>query len=382
MVGYRALAEGADPLYLGALASSFALPALLAAIPAGRVADKAGGTLMAFAGLVIAGGGIGALVVFPGLVPLLISSVVIGLGQLLIMVGQQTFVAHASAGGSADSAFGTLTAASSVGQLIGPPAVTFAASLVIAADSPTPDTTLGLLVCLGLTLMAMPAFFFLRRIDAGLRRGRQLQTKKWAMTGNKPTSPGLWRSMLVSGAVLVTMDLMYAFVPVWATDAGVSAATVGILLALRAAVSVVSRVGLGWLIGLLGRKATLIASIAAATVALIALPLSDLYGAIAVMIGLGIGLGIPQPLTMAWVIALTDPTRHGAALGLRLTVNRFAQLTLPLAVGALAAPLGVSGIFWSNAGLLAGAIAVAAGADVTGPSGKAVPDVGPEGDAT
>ena len=51
-------------------------------------------------------------------------------------------------------------------------------------------------------------------------------------------APGLWRSLVVSGAVLVTVDLMYAFVPVWATQQNVSAAVVGMLLALRAAVSV------------------------------------------------------------------------------------------------------------------------------------------------
>jgi hypothetical protein len=54
-------------------------------------------------------------------------------------VGQQTFVAHASSKGSRDSAFGTLTAAASVGQLIGPPAVTLVAPRAAAAALlPTP----------------------------------------------------------------------------------------------------------------------------------------------------------------------------------------------------------------------------------------------------
>jgi hypothetical protein len=76
------------------------------------------------------------------------------------------------------------------------------------------------------------------------------------------------------------------------------------------------------------------------------------------MLGLGIGVGIPQPLTMAWVTSLTPSTSHGATLGMRLTSNRLAQITVPLAVGAFASPLGVLGIFWANAGLLLGAIAI------------------------
>jgi hypothetical protein len=93
------------------------------------------------------------------------------------------------------------------------------------------------------------------------------------------------------------------------------------------------------------------------------LPLTGLYGAFAVMVGLGLGLGIPQPLTMAWVTSPTHAAHHGAALGLRLTVNRFAQISLPIAMCAAAAPLGVLGIFWANAALLMGALVVVAGSD-------------------
>jgi MFS family permease len=161
---------------------------------------------------------------------------------------------------------------------------------------------------------------------------------------------------------------MYAFVPVWATEQNISATAVGLLLALRAAVSVLSRVGLMRLIARFGRKVLLIVSIAAAALALMALPLTGLVGAIVVMVGLGLGLGIPQPLTMAWVVSLTHAAHHGAVLGLRLTVNRFAQISLPIAMGAAAAPLGVLGIFWANAALLTAAIAVVAGSDTGGPT--------------
>ena len=170
----------------------------------------------------------------------------------------------------------------------------------------------------------------------------------------------MWRSLAVSGAVLVTLDLMYAFVPVWAVEQGISATTVGFLLAIRALVSVISRFGLTRLVSVFGRKPLIICSIAAAVAGLVALPFSGTWGAVGVMIGLGLGLGIPQPLTMAWVTSLTPSESHGATLGMRLTANRLAQISLPLAVGAFAAPLGVLGIFWANAGLLLAAIGIMA----------------------
>ncbi len=361
IIGYRALAEGADPAFLGLLASSFALPALLLALTAGRTADKFGGTAVAFTGLLTAAAGTLTMLTLRGLPVLLIASAVIGLGHLMVMVGQQAFVAHISKGGSSDSAFGTLTAAASIGQLIGPPAVTIIASLGVAQGA-QPDTSLGLVVCLCFSTLATPAYFFLRRTDARLREGRRSVAGPIKVT-HVLKSPGLWRSLVVSGAVLVTVDLMYAFVPVWATEQNVSAAAVGLLLALRAAVSVLSRLGLSRLIHRFGRKAILVISMAAAVASLAALPFVGPWGAIAVMVGLGLGLGIPQPLTMAWVVSLTATANHGAVLGLRMTVNRLAQIALPLAVGSFAAPLGVLGIFWANAALLVGAIAVVGGSD-------------------
>lgn len=366
MIGYRALALGADPIFLGVLASTFALPALLAALPAGRIADRCGGTGMAFAGLLSAAASTACLFVFQGLQVLLFASAFIGFGHLLVMVGQQTFVAHVSTKGSTDSAFGTLTAAASIGQLIGPPAVTVAASL--GSGGAAPDTDQGLLVCMAFSLLATPAYYFLRRTDASLRQERQVVSAVQGRVHSVLKTPGLWRSLTVSGAILVTVDLMYAFVPVWATEQGISATAVGLLLAIRAAVSVLSRLGLTRLITRFGRKTLLIVSMTAAFAGLLALPLVGLYGAIAVMVGLGLGLGIPQPLTMSWVISITRASHHGTALGLRMTANRLAQISIPIAVGATAAPLGMAGIFWANAALLLGAIAVVANSDTGGPA--------------
>ncbi|SNT48197.1 hypothetical protein SAMN05421642_12559 [Rhodococcoides kyotonense] len=88
------------------------------------------------------------------------------------------------------------------------------------------------------------------------------------------------------------------------------------------------------------------------------------------MIGLGLGMGIPQPLTMSWVTSLTPARFHGTTLGLRLTSNRFAQIALPLTVGATVAPLGVLGIFWANAGILLTAMAIMVRSDLRGPSAR------------
>ena len=358
MIGYRALALGADPFFLGLLASCFALPALVFAMPVGRLTDRAGGSVVAVTGMFIFAIGTAAAFAFPGQWTLLAAAAGIGFGQMLTIVGQQTLVANISADHASDGAFGTLSAAASIGQLVGPPLVTIVASLTVFGGGDNPNTTVGLIVCVVLILLGTPTCFALRRADRALTPARIADDEEPARVSELLKTPGMWRSLVVSGAVLVSLDLMYAFVPVWATEQGISATMVGLLLALRALVSVISRFGLTRLVDRFGRKMLIMGSIAAAVVALIAFPFVGVWGAIGVMIGLGLGLGIPQPLTMAWVTSLTPSASHGATLGMRLTSNRLAQITLPLAVGAFAAPLGVLGIFWANAGLLLTAVGI------------------------
>ncbi|MCJ1708552.1 MFS transporter [Microbacterium sp. VKM Ac-2923] len=356
MVGYRALELGGDPLLLAALAASFAVPTIVAALPAGRICDRVGGSTVAFAGLLIASAGAVVVLALPSTVLLLFAATLtIGLGHLFVMIGQQTFVAHASRGGSMDSGFGTLSAAASIGQLIGPPAVTIAATLA-ARDEP--DTTAGFAVCLAFTVLALPLILFLRRGDTH-RRTTAAKAPRVPLSAVMK-APELWRALAVSGAVLVTVDLLYTFVPLWAVEKGIAPVTVGLLLALRAIVSVVSRLGLARIVARFGRRTLLVVAMLLGVASLVALPFANQWGAIPVMIALGIALGLPQPLTMAWTTAITPPAVHGAALGLRLTANRVLQVLIPVSVGLVAGPLGLVAIFWSNAAVLAVGVAIVA----------------------
>ena len=351
MTSYRALELGADTLMLGLVAAAFALPALLGAMSLGRLADHRGGARLSFAGmLTAAAGGVLVIAAWSPWV-LLVGAGVVGLGNVAIMIGQQSFVAVQSLGGSADSAFGNLTAAASIGQLVGPPLVTLAAAAAIGPGTGSgaagSSATIGLVVSTCVLALAMPMFLVLRQSPASARVPSP-STRTTALL----RTPGLWRSLVVSAAVLVSVDLLYAFIPAWATESGIPIETVGLLLTVRAAVSLLTRLGLQRLVVRFGRRNLIAGSMACAAVGLACLPFAETTGAFIAMIGLGLGLGIPQPLTMSWVVRITPPAMHGAALGLRMSANRLAQITLPVGIGALAAPLGAEGVFFANAALL------------------------------
>jgi MFS family permease len=368
MIGYRALEFGAGPVALGTVAASFSASSVLAALPAGRLADRTGGLRIVATGIAVLLVGIAAAVTTNGIGWLIGASVVVGLGQLLVAVGQQSFVAERADRHSADGAFGALTSALSIGQVVGPLVATWVATRGWVGSGPTPDTTLGLLSAGALVAFSIPFCWILSRAGRPDRPAQQADAPK-ASARTIIRTPGMWQALLVSGVVLASMDMLYAFLPAWAADHNVAATTVGWLLALRAGVTVVSRVGLGRMVAKFGRRPLLLTALAMAAVAFSVLPLVSVVGAFAVMVALGVGLGLPQPMTMAWVVARSNPRFRGAALGLRLTSNRLTQIVMPITVGVIAAPLGVAGIFWASAGLLSGAVAVvASSASILGPT--------------
>ena len=61
---------------------------------------------------------------------------------------------------------------------------------------------------------------------------------------------------------------------------------------------------------------------------------------------LGVGPGIGLPLTMAALHGASPAGRVGEAAGLRITLQSFQQILLPVVVGGLAALLGVQPLFW------------------------------------
>ncbi|WP_271986379.1 MFS transporter [Pseudoclavibacter terrae] len=249
--------------------------------------------------------------------------------------------------------------------------MTLAASLG-AASASAPNTLVGAIACIVLLLLGLFGTPTLLKADRRAAASAELAQADAgeAAPVRRPSlreigrRNGLWRSVAVSAAVLVTVDLLYTFVPLWATERGVSSVAVGLLLAIRAVVSVFSRIGLSRLVARFGRKTLLLVAIGCGVAALIALPFVGALGAIPVMVALGIALGLPQPLTMSWVVRITPKSVHGQALGLRMTANRLAQIVLPLAIGTAAGPLGISVILWANAAVLATALIIVSGSDI------------------
>jgi MFS family permease len=359
VTSYRALALGADARAVGLITAAFALVPLVVAVPLGRASDRWRPGYLLTGGIVL-GGVACVLLGLAGTLPgLALASAVLGLGHLALTLAGQSLIARQSGDAQHDRDFGLYAAAASTGQLVGP-ALAGLALGVAGGGQLAESTTLGFLIAAGLMALAVPTSLGVDRLArAGPARDRG--TGRHLRAGQLIGARGVPAGMFASLALLATVDVLTAYLPVLGVQRGIPPLVVGALLSLRAAASILSRVLIPWMVGRLGRIRLLAASAAGSALLTAALPLSGGTAVLAVLLAAaGFLLGIGQPLTMSMVVGAVPSDTRGTALAIRLTGNRFGQVATPAAAGLVAGAAGVSAAFWLLGGMLGlAALAVA-----------------------
>jgi MFS family permease len=363
MASYRALALGATPLEIGLLPAAFAGLSLLAAFPAGRWIDRFGEAPFVVAGTAIMVVSLGAMIVADS-VPLLVATQAgLGLGHIIQIIAAQAMIANRTPSSRRDARYGYYSVAASLGQLVGPLAAGMIAGAVAArTGQPAGEATTPVFVAA--TLLAIPALALAATLIGGAGRPapprEETADRGFLQSAHAVLRiPTMLPAIAVSIAVILSIDLIVAYLPVYGEERRLPVELVGLLLSVRAASSMSSRLAMGWLIARLGRTRLLCGSAALAGLALAVVPFTAAPWLLVLLMGLaGIGLGFGQPMTIAWVAARAPRALRATALGVRLTGNRIGQLAIPAGVGLLAGALGVAMVFWSMALVLLGSAVV------------------------
>jgi MFS family permease len=167
------------------------------------------------------------------------------------------------------------------------------------------------------------------------------------------TTPGVPAGIFASIAVLSAADVFTAYMPVLGEQRGIAPGVVGLLLGLRAAASLASRIGIGSIVRSVGRLRLITLSAVAAGIAFVGLTLTDDVWVLALLtIVAGFGLGFGQPLSMTLVVQLVPPYAQATALAIRLTGNRLGQVAAPAAAGVVAGTNGTKPVFWMLSAML------------------------------
>ena len=354
---YRALELDVPDFALGLLAASYAVFPLLLAVPTGSLVDRLGERrLMAAGSAVVLLCSAFLLLWGSSIVALVAGTALLGAGQLACVVGQQAVVANNAATTRLDSAFGYLTFAASLGQALGPLAIS-----LVGGASVRPDTQAIFFLSVCMSLVLFLATFLISAKYGGGKRATAMGGSKGSALGLLK-APGVARALATSATVLAVVDLTMVYLPALGADRGLTAATVGALLTVRAVFSMVSRILLGRIARMIGRMRLLVVSLALSTAALAAAAIPmPAWLLFVVMAVLGLGLGIGQPLTMSWLSSQAPAGQRGRALALRLAGNRVGQVVLPSAIGVVAAGLGTAGVFLASAVVVGGTLVLLRG---------------------
>jgi len=373
-----AVALGLDAATVGLLVALPNVFPVLLAVPAGRAVDGKGALrwmLVGSLGLVSAPlivatvGGTGALVA---------GQLLLGLFHVFLTLASQAFVATLGTRASFERDFAWYSTSLAAGRLGGP----LLAGVMIDAAGFRP----AFAVVTGALLLSTVLIATLRRWrpehDATVATPRQARDEPVA--GSPPTDAprptaapppagarallgnvGLQLAVLSSAGVFVAIAVRQAFLPVYLSELSYSATSIGALLSLGGLAAVLVRPIMPLLSRTMGGPArTLVVAMSAVAVGVGLTGLVSSYGVIALLtVTAGLGAGVGLPLSIVTVASHVDPRSRGLALGIRLSLNRVAQLVAPVAIGAVVAASGFALGFALAGGALA-ALALLAAARV------------------
>ena len=343
LVALYAIYMGASPLTIGMLISTFAIFPLTLAVYAGRYSDRVGmrrpmilGSFAVCLGLLLP-------TVFPALAALFISAALVGTANLFFHVASHNLIGALGGVGERTANFGTFSLGSAISGMAGPMLV----GLMVdrAGHEATYYVLAAIAIWPGLVLLAWHGFIPPPPQHAPDAPGASaLELLK---------IPRLRHILITSGAILTGLDLFNFYMPIHGRAIGLSATAIGVVVGMQAAAAFVVRWWMPALCRRYGEMRVLTWSLLMSGLTLVLYPaLRDpvLLAAAAFMLGLGLDCG--QTLSTILTYNHAPPGRSGEALGMRLTVNKFTQILVPLVFGSLGSAFGILPIFWTSAALL------------------------------
>ena len=349
MITYRAIELDANTLQIGVVAALYALFPVLLALQFGSWVGKIGEGKFIIAGTAsMALTGV-ALIFANSILTLAIATALAGISHLACMVGGQSMVALRAPREKYDKYFGYYTFSASVGHLVGP----LVAAVVAGSDGTLPKSTsnaflLGTVLC----VIALLPVIKWRNENPSVQGYSDQGTYSAAISMMK--KPGIFAAIYVSLAISSVADVLVVFLPLFGTENNFSPYAIGIILAIRAGTTMISRFFLGRLSNRFSTYQLLMVSTSVSVIACGAMAFAKTpftLGAIVFIAGFSLGIG--QPLTMSLVSQKTVANERALAVSARLMGNRFGQFMVPVCAGAIAASTGVSGVFIALSVLLA-----------------------------
>lgn len=349
MITYRALELNGTGKTVGILGALYAILPVLVAVFFGKIVGRIGERAF----LIIGSTGVLSssflLSKSNSLLTLGLLTAIAGVSHLAVMVGGQTMMANRSTHETYDRDFGYYTFSASFGQMFGP----LLGGLVAGSNGVLPrSTSHAFILATLISLIGLVPILLTRSLDVSIKDVVKESGVKIRVV-DVMKHRGMKEAMFTSLVISTTIDILTIFIPLLGTELRITPVVVGVILGVRSAASMLSRLFLGQLSQRFSSRSTLVISTTVATFALVAMYFAKdaLFLGLVIFI-VGFTLGIGQPLTMAWVSKISAPQERAMAITLRLTGNRVGQFGLPIAAGLVVSALGVGSLFLGLAALV------------------------------
>jgi MFS family permease len=343
-VTLTALQLGRSTLEVGVLIAVFALLPMLCSVQAGRLIDAIGPykPMRASAIMVI----LGALIpfVWQSLPSLMIAAVLIGSGHMTFQIAVQRQMGQ-SIGQERLRNFSWLSLSMATSGLVGP----LIAGISIdhlGHRSVFALLALSPIICF-VGVMRMKRYLVSSHIKAPASEVKRSVTDLFA-------SKALRRVFIANMLLSSAWDTHGFVVPIFGVSAGLSATTIGLILAAFASATIVIRIALPVIQRHVLPWQLIHAALIASGVNFLLYPFfSQVWILMSMSFALGLALGSTQPGILALLQHHAPAGRAGEAFGLRMALINGCQVSLPLAFGALGTVMGgVMPLFWITAAAL------------------------------
>jgi len=345
---YRAVELNLSIIWLGVIAAVFAIFPILIAVQVGRVIDRGRDAQVTWAGSAIFAIAASGFALWPSPAGMLLSSMVMGIGHIMLMASQQMLCVRAAGSRSLESVFGNFMVANAVGQGLGPYVVGW-----VGGSAAVPPTEALFAIGAVLAMVALAVALLMRP----LRKPTVAATDAEIVPVRDILRvPGLVAIILVGVVLVSSSDVIIVYIPLLGAERQIDVHDIGLLLTVRAAASMLARVLYARMVSMFGRWPLIIATtfVCAATFAILAVPLP--LWAMHVTLGtMGFAFGIATTLSITIIVDMTTVSARGTANSLRIMSNRLGQFAMPFAASLVAAVAGLGGLFLVLAAAAAGA---------------------------
>lgn len=340
-----AIELGASPFTVGALLALFAALPMLLSVSAGRLVDRTGPRRPILFALAAQVTGVALPFVRPGLPALFIATTLIGTAFLYVHVAVNSIVGAVGRADERSINFSWLALGFSTSGSLGPLFTGFAIDWVGHARA------FGLLALLPALALAL---LWTRRGPVPRLPGRSEDGERRVL--DLLRIAGLRHVFIVSGILAMGWDLYAFLIPLYGSRIGLSASTIGVIMATFASATFAVRLAMPTLARRVREWQVITAALGITGAGYLAFPFfTGVPMLMTLSFVLGIGLGCAQPMIMAILYNVSPPGRQGEVVGVRTFMLNASHTVIPLASGALSAAIGMAPVFWAlSAALLAG----------------------------